>query len=80
MPLYLRESVIFSRGYFVGLKFFLMGISWVPHFFSWIFGGSEIFCRAYFVGPNFFSWVSSWVQIFFFADVSYVPRQCISEE
>ena len=45
----------FSRGYFVGLKFFLVGISWVQSFFlvgiSWVqnflvsIRGSEIFSR-----------------------------------
>ena len=29
-----RESQIFSRGYFVGPKFFLVGISWVQNFLS----------------------------------------------
>ena len=36
----------FSRGYFLGPKFFLVDISWV-----------QIFFRRYFVGPKFFSWV-----------------------
>ena len=38
-----RGSKIFSRGYFLGLKFFLVGISWVQNF-----------SRGYFVGPKFF--------------------------
>ena len=29
MPSWLRGSEIFSRGYFVGTKFFLVNISWV---------------------------------------------------
>ena len=39
---------------FVGSKSFLMGISWVQDFFSWVFRGSEICFRGYFVGPTFF--------------------------
>ena len=52
----------FSRWYFVGLKlflvgiswvqnFFLVGISWVWNFFSWVFRGSKIFSWV----RNFFS-------------------------
>ena len=41
----------------MGPKFFLLGISWVQKFFSWVFRGSEIFSRGYFVDPKFFSWV-----------------------
>ena len=45
-----REPKIFARGYFVGPKNFLLGISWVP-----------IFLRGYFVGPRFFLVGISWV-------------------
>ena len=37
-----RGSKIFTRGYFVGLNFFLVGLSWVQSFFSWVFRGSKI--------------------------------------
>ena len=45
-----REPKISARGYFVGPKNFLLGISWVPIFF-----------RGYFVGPRFFLVGISWV-------------------
>ena len=45
-----RGAKIFARGYFVGPKNFLLGISWVPVFF-----------RGYFVGPRFFLVGISWV-------------------
>ena len=41
---YFRGFKIFSRGYFVGFTFFLMCISWVSIFFSWVFRGSKILC------------------------------------
>ena len=44
-------------GYFVGLKFFLVNISQVQTFFSWVFRGSEIFSCGYFVGTKFSLWV-----------------------
>ena len=44
-------------GYFVGLKLFLVNISWVQNFSSWVFRGSKIFSCGYFVGPKFSSWV-----------------------
>ena len=53
------------RGYFVGHKFFLVGISWVPIFFSWVFRSSQFFSRGYFVRPNFFLVGISWVQNLF---------------
>ena len=34
---------IFSCGYFVGLIFFLVTISWVQYLLSWVFFGSKIF-------------------------------------
>ena len=46
--------MFFSRGNFVGPKLFLVGISWVQIFFSWIFRVSEDFSRECFVGPIFF--------------------------
>ena len=62
-----------QRGYFVGPKFFLVGISWVQNFFSgisWVWN----FSLEYFMGPKFscgcfvgskFSRGYSWVRIFF---------------
>ena len=50
---------------FMGPKFFLVGISWVLNFFSWVFHGSEIFPRGCFVGPKFFLVGISRVQNFF---------------
>ena len=54
-------SEIFSCGYFVGIKFLIVGILWVQNLFSWVFRGSKIFLvgflvseissREYFVGP-----------------------------
>ena len=49
-----RGSKLFSRGYFVGPKVFLAGISWFPIFFSWVFLRSKIFSRGYFLGQRFF--------------------------
>ena len=57
--LYLGSN-IFSRGYFLGLNFFLVGISWVPEFFSWV----QFFFRGNFVGPRFFLAGISYVQVF----------------
>ena len=37
---------------FMGPKFFLVGILWVPIFFLWVFRGPKIFSRGYFVGPK----------------------------
>ena len=65
----------YLRGYFVGSKFFLVGVSWVQHVFLWVFcrskyffsqvfRGSKMFSRGYFVGPKFFSWVFYW-SVFF---------------
>ena len=71
VPLWLfRGSKLFSRGYFVGPKYFLVGISWVQIIFSWVFCGSKMFACRYFVSPkiflvgiscarNFFSWVQN---------------------
>ena len=61
VSLCLRGSKIFSRGYFVGPKFFLLDVSWVQDFFSWVIRVSKIFSRRYFVGPNFFLRDTSWV-------------------
>ena len=46
VPLLLRRYEIFPRGYFAGPKFFLVGISRVPNFFSWVCCGSKICCRG----------------------------------
>ena len=56
----LRWSKTFSRGYFAGPRYFLVGISWVQSFPSWVYRGSKIFFRGYFVGPKF-SLVSNFV-------------------
>ena len=53
VPLCLRRPKIFSRVYFVGTKFFLVGVSWARIFLSPVFGGSKFF----FVG---ISWVQRW--------------------
>ena len=65
MPSCLRGSVIFSSEYFVGPKFSLAGISWVPNFLSKVFRRSETFFCGYLLGKNFFSWVFSQVQNYF---------------
>ena len=55
VPLWLfRGSKLFSRRYFVGSKYFLVGISWVQIIFSWVF-----------LGPKYFLVGISWVQIIF---------------
>ena len=51
-----RGSKVFSRGYFVSSNFFLVDISWVQSFFSWVFHGFEIFSRGLWV-QNIFAWV-----------------------
>ena len=63
------------RGYFVDPKIFLVGISLVQSFFSWVFCGfqffflgssrDQIFSRGYFVGPQSFSWVFVGSEFFF---------------
>ena len=50
----LRKSRIFSRGNLVDPKLFLVRISWVQTFFSWVFRWYKDFSCEYFVGPNFF--------------------------
>ena len=67
MPLQLRGSKLISRGYFVRLNYFVVSISWVWNFFSWIFVGpkffivsislSKFFSREYFIGN---SWMYKW--------------------
>ena len=55
LPLWVfRGSKIFSRGYLVGLKYFPVGILWVPNLFPWVFRGSKIFSGGYFVRSKFF--------------------------
>ena len=64
VPPGLRVFQIFSCGYFVSPRVFLMGILWVRNYFSfffvglifflWVFRGSKIFTRGYFVGN---SWI-----------------------
>ena len=43
-----------QQRYFVDLTFFLVGISWVQNFLSWVFRRSKTFFRRYFVSPFFF--------------------------
>ena len=61
-------------GYFVSSKFFLVGISWVQNFFSWVFFGSKFFSCGYFVGSKFFLVGISWVQKFFPKGISWVQN------
>ena len=42
--------------------FFLLGIPWVPNFYSWVFCGTEMFSYGYFVGANVFLVGVSWLQ------------------
>ena len=55
---------MFSRGYFVALKFFLVGILWFQNFFVGV-RGFEIFSPGYFMGQNIFLVSISWVHFFF---------------
>ena len=57
------------RGYFLGPKFFLVGISWILFF---LVGTSLVqnFSRGYFVGPKVFLVGIMWVQFFFSALIS----------
>ena len=62
------SSVILSsclREYFVGLKYFLVGISWSQSFFSQVFRWSKDFSRGYFVIQRFFLVGISWARNFF---------------
>ena len=67
----LRRSKVFSRVYFVGPKFFLVGVSWVRIFLSRVFGRSKFF----FVG---ILWVQKWAfrgfKIFFLVGVSWIQN------
>ena len=58
----------------MGPKFFLMGISWVGKFFTWVLRGSESFSRGYLVGPKFSLVGISCVQIFFVVGTLWVPN------
>ena len=53
----------YLRGYFVGSKFFLVGVSWVL-FSCEYFVGPNIFSRRYFVGPKCFLVDIFWVRNF----------------
>ena len=74
VPSWFRGFKFFSRGYFVGPKFFLVGILWVkifshgyfvgPKFFSQVFR-AETFSRGCFMGPRCFLVGISWVHFFF---------------
>ena len=59
-----RGSKIFSRGYFVEPKFFVVGILWLWNFLSWVFRGSKVFWWV-FVGPKFSLKGISWIRIVF---------------
>ena len=50
---------------FVGSEFFLVNISWVWSFFSWVLRGSQSFSRGYFEGPKVFLVDTSLVRIVF---------------
>ena len=65
VPSCLCGPKIFSRGYFMGPKYILVGISWVSSIFLWVFRGSKLFFRRCFVCPKFFVRVISWVKNFF---------------
>ena len=68
MPLWDRAFVgpdFFFCEYFVGLKFLIVGISWVQDFFSFVLRRSESFSHGYFAGPKFFLVCILWVQFFF---------------
>ena len=48
----------------MGPKYFLVGISCVQNFFSWVFRGSEIYSRGYLVGLKFsrgYLWVANFL-------------------
>ena len=49
----------------MGPKFFLVGISWVTIFFSWVFCASKVFPRGQFVDQRFFLMDISLVNAFF---------------
>ena len=60
VPLYLRGSKIFSRGFFVSPDFLLVVNTWVRNLFSWVFGyfvGTKFFLLGISLAENFFSWV-----------------------
>ena len=63
-PWVFRGSQIFSRGYFEGPQFFLVGILWVPIFFRGYFVGLKSFLVGILWVPNFFLWVFHGSQIF----------------
>ena len=54
VPLYHQ---VFSRWYFVGPKFFLVGMTWVQNFSLGYFVGLKLFFVGMSWGQNFFSWV-----------------------
>lgn len=55
-----RGSKVLSRWYFVGPRFFLLGISWAWNICYWLLYGSKNFSCGYFIGPNFFPVGISW--------------------
>ena len=54
----------FSGEYYVGPKFFLVGISWFQNFLSWLFHGSKVFFSWLFCGSNSFFWANFVIQRF----------------
>ena len=64
-----RVSESFPHGYFLGPNIFLVGISWVQNYFSWVFRGSRFFLSWIFRGSKYlnisFLMGISWVRDFF---------------
>ena len=64
-----RVSEGFSHGYFLGPNIFLVGISWVQNYFSWVFSRSRFFLSWIFRGSKYlnisFLMGISWVRDFF---------------
>lgn len=66
----------FSRGYFVGIIFFVVSILWVQIFSR----GSKIISRGYFVDSGLFLMGVLQVQTFFLVDIRRVTREFICEK
>ena len=65
VPLCPRGSKFFTCGHFFVPIFFVVGVSWVRNFFSWVFRRFEFFSHQCFVGLKFFLVDASSVQSFF---------------
>ena len=59
-----RGFQMFSRGYFVGSKFFLEVIFLVQNLSSWVFGGSKFFVVGISLAQNVLLWVFHGSKIF----------------